>query len=94
MSKAIAFTVSGRVQGVGFRYATANEARSLQLSGWVRNEPDGSVAGEAQGMDDQISRFESFLKRGPASARVDHLDVHLLSSEKASDLPDGFEIRK
>ncbi|KAK0560044.1 hypothetical protein OC861_006430 [Tilletia horrida] len=92
MSKAISFT--GRVQGVGFRYATAHEARSLRLGGWVKNESDGSVAGAATGPEDVLAKFVTFLKRGPSSARVDDLNVQSLTDDAAQRLPEQFEIRK
>ena len=47
----------GEVQGVGFRWTARKVASDLDMSGWVRNEPDGSVSMELQGTQDQISRF-------------------------------------
>ncbi|MFN0131563.1 MAG: acylphosphatase [Phycisphaerales bacterium] len=47
----------GRVQGVGFRASTSHLAASFAVSGWVRNEPDGSVLLEAQGTPDEVDRF-------------------------------------
>ncbi|KAL9932351.1 hypothetical protein V8E36_008830 [Tilletia maclaganii] len=94
MWKAISFTVSGVVQGVGFRFATAYEARSLQLAGWVKNQADGTVAGAAAGASGAVSQFETFLKKGPPHARVDNLDVQTLDDSAASNLPPSFEIRK
>jgi acylphosphatase len=47
----------GEVQGVGFRWTTRNIANKLDLTGWVRNEWDGSVSMELQGTDDQIAKF-------------------------------------
>lgn len=69
--KAITGTVSGRVQGVGFRYSTLREALRLGLTGWVANRPDGTVAFRAQGEPADVDLFIEFLHRGPRSARVD-----------------------
>lgn len=71
---AIHARVSGRVQGVGFRYTCCHEARRLGLSGWVRNEPDGSVEVWAEGGAEKLDRFAQWLRRGPPGARVDSLD--------------------
>jgi acylphosphatase len=62
--------VSGRVQGVSYRAATASEARRLDLVGWVRNLPDGSVELEAEGPDEQIAALIAWCHQGPPSAKV------------------------
>lgn len=85
------FVVSGRVQGVGFRQFTAEKARGLKISGWVRNLPDGNVESEAQGSEDQLRAFEKNLHAGPALSRVD--DVKIQNLEDDSDLPLIFEVR-
>ncbi|MDK9694869.1 MAG: acylphosphatase [Siculibacillus sp.] len=81
--------LSGRVQGVGFRAWIERTARSLDLSGWVRNRRDGSVeavfAGSATAVDDMISR----CRRGPDHARVEVLERH----EESAEPPPGFQIR-
>lgn len=69
------FVVSGRVQGVGFRYFTQDIARLEGLSGVVRNLPDGRVEAVAEGDDESLVRFEAALRRGPSHARVDHVEV-------------------
>ncbi len=66
-------TVHGLVQGVGFRYSVLSEAKSLGLSGFVENRPDGSVHVEAEGPPEQLDRLEAFLRAGPRWARVDEL---------------------
>lgn len=63
-------TVSGRVQGVFFRDMTQQTARELGLTGWVRNERDGSVVVEAQGDDEGLERLERWLHEGPSRAEV------------------------
>jgi acylphosphatase len=62
--------VRGRVQGVGFRAATASEARRLQLTGWVRNQLDGTVEVDAEGEDAATEAFLAWLRRGPSYAHV------------------------
>ncbi|MGC3997869.1 MAG: acylphosphatase [Anaeromyxobacter sp.] len=67
--------VSGRVQGVGFRWSTVDEARRLGLDGWVRNLPDGRVEAEAEGERPAVEALLRFLQRGPPGARVDDVEV-------------------
>jgi acylphosphatase len=70
------FIVRGRVQGVGFRWFVEAEARSLGISGWVRNNADGTVEVLAIGNREQLSNLRSRLQRGPRAARVDHVEEH------------------
>ncbi len=67
---ALSIHVTGRVQGVGFRYHAAREAARLGLVGWVRNEPDGSVLAHAEGPDSAVAQFVAWCGAGPAYARV------------------------
>ncbi len=67
--------ISGRVQNVGFRYFTVHVANELNISGYVKNEPSGSVFIEAEGDDGSLDTFVSRCKIGPNWARVDHMDV-------------------
>jgi len=83
-------TVSGRVQGVGYRASAAHEARRLGVLGWVRNRFDGSVEVEAQGDEAVLQTFLVYLRQGPPGARVKLVDVDWLPV--ASDLG-SFEIR-
>jgi acylphosphatase len=76
------FRVTGRVQGVGFRYFAQAAARMEGLSGWVQNQPDGSVEVVAEGDQESVLRFEAKLRRGPAGARVDEVRVD-------EDVPSG-----
>lgn len=64
------FRVSGRVQGVGFRFAACAEARRLEITGWVRNLSNGDVEAFACGNADQLLAFGQWLWRGPRAARV------------------------
>ena len=68
------FTVSGRVQGVGFRWFVVREASSRNLKGWTRNLPDGRVEVLAQGEPDAVRELAEALARGPSAARVDRVD--------------------
>lgn len=63
--------VTGRVQGVSFRAWTKSEADARGLSGWVRNEPDGSVSALIEGPVDAVATMLKALEQGPALARVD-----------------------
>ncbi len=72
---AINARVTGRVQGVGFRFAVARRGRELGLTGWVRNTVDGSVEVWAQGDADTVKRFVGFLHVGPPAAHVDQVVV-------------------
>jgi acylphosphatase len=82
--------VTGRVQGVGFRYAMQSEAARRGLSGWVRNRRDGSVEALVQGEAGAVDAFVDWARRGPPGARVD-----ALRSEAAAGEPPqaGFELR-
>jgi len=72
------FLISGRVQGVGFRWFTREVADREGLHGWVRNLPDGRVEAHAEGDADALERFEHALRHGPRGARVDDVDVDSL----------------
>jgi acylphosphatase len=88
--KRLTATVVGRVQGVGFRAYTQEEAFRLHLTGWVRNEWDGSVKVVAEGPDDALNRLLAWLHRGPPSAHVNHVDFSW--SDATGDMQ-GFQIR-
>ena len=67
--------VKGRVQGVGFRHSTMREAERLKLNGWVRNTVSGDVEVWAEGPNEKLSQFLSWLRRGPQLARVDSVNL-------------------
>ena len=69
------YLVSGRVQGVGFRFFTHRAATREGLHGWVRNLPDGRVEIAAEGDADALERFERDVRHGPPAARVEHVEV-------------------
>ena len=68
------FLVRGRVQGVGFRWFVEREAKTLGISGWVRNNSDGSVEVLASGTQEQLSGLRSRLRQGPRASRVDNVE--------------------
>jgi acylphosphatase len=72
------YLISGRVQGVGFRWFTRDAAEREGVHGWVRNLPDGRVEAQAEGDADALERFERALRHGPRGARVDEVDVDAL----------------
>jgi acylphosphatase len=74
----------GRVQGVFFRDATAREARSAGVAGWVRNRSDGAVEAVFEGADAAVDRMVQFVRRGPGHADVE--DVEVIEEE-----PEGLE---
>jgi acylphosphatase len=67
--------IRGRVQGVAFRAYTQAEARRLGLTGWVRNEPQGSVEALAEGAPDALDAWLARCHHGPPMARVDAVDL-------------------
>jgi DNA ligase D-like protein (predicted 3'-phosphoesterase) len=72
---AIRARVSGEVQGVGLREATRERALTLEVMGWVRNEPDGTVLIHAEGEADAVDELVAFLRGGPALANVSKLTI-------------------
>jgi acylphosphatase len=65
--------VSGRVQGVGYRYYARQAAQALGVRGWVRNLPDGSCELQVAGSAELLQRFHADLMRGPRGSRVDDI---------------------
>ncbi|WP_285606045.1 acylphosphatase [Geothrix edaphica] len=84
------FHVHGAVQGVGYRRFVEREARALELAGWVRNEPDGSVSGEVEGPAAALAALRPRLAEGPSFAAVRRLDWEPL--DVRSSLPFPFQI--
>jgi acylphosphatase len=82
--------VTGRVQGVGFRWFVREKARRLGLAGWVRNLPDGSVEVIASGDAGQLELLRGQLRRGPNGASVDALLE--LASQPAEPMQTPFGI--
>jgi acylphosphatase len=84
------YIVSGRVQGVGFRFFV-NRAASIEgLHGWVRNLPNGGVEIRAEGESDALERFERHVRQGPPASRIDEVDI---TDVGATGHDTGFSVR-
>jgi len=75
MIKHLDIKISGYVQGVNFRWAAQAKAKSLHLAGFVKNQPDGSVYIEAEGLDGKLSEFLNWCRRGPDWSHVQTVDA-------------------
>lgn len=75
MRKCVSLRVKGRVQYVTFRHNAVEKARELGLTGFVRNEPDGSVYAEAEGESSAVDSFVTWFKNGPPLARVSEVEI-------------------
>ena len=84
--------VRGRVQGVWFRDSCRDQARALGVSGWVRNNGDGSVEGEFEGPRAAVDRLVDWCRSGPPRARVDETQVTSLAPV-GDGARGGFHIR-
>jgi acylphosphatase len=84
------FVVSGRVQGVGFRYFAQTTAFRNGLHGWVRNTPDGCVEAVAEGEADAVERFEQALRHGPPHARVERVEIE---HTVPAGMDTGFDVK-
>ncbi|UCG90967.1 MAG: acylphosphatase [candidate division WOR-3 bacterium] len=82
--------ISGIVQGVFFRSHTENVARSLNVTGWVRNLSDGRVEVVAEGSKEKVEELIQWCHKGPDFASVEHVEIHW---EDAMDEFKDFEIR-
>lgn len=69
------FQVHGRVQGVFYRQSTRTEAQRLGLTGFARNNPNGTVTIEVEGPADALAALEAWCHQGPPAAHVDQVDV-------------------
>jgi acylphosphatase len=84
------FVISGRVQGVGFRYFTQNAAVREGVAGWVQNLADGRVEAFVEGDEDAVTRVERALRSGPPGARVENVYVQ---DEEAAGALKSFRIK-
>ena len=83
--------ISGRVQGVGFRAWTQGQARKLGLAGWVRNEPDGTVAAVFAGPPAAVAAMVEYRGQGPPDASVSAVETW---DENLADLPPEFRVTR
>ena len=81
--------VRGRVQGVWFRGATADEARRRGVDGWVCNRDDGAVEAVFEGSAESVAALAAFVRRGPPAARVESVDLR----DEAPRGERGFAVR-
>jgi len=81
--------VSGRVQGVFFRFETRHLARRLGIAGWVRNRRDGRVEAVFEGTKEAVERMVEFCRHGPSGARVVNVEVRW---EKPTGEFEGFSV--
>ncbi len=84
--------LSGRVQGVGFRHFTKQNAKRLNINGWVKNLQNGDVEAVFVGEEDNVNKMLEEMKKGPRSARVDDLSVDE-DSNALEESFEGFEVR-
>jgi acylphosphatase len=89
MKNSYSIKVTGRVQGVGFRFYTQKTARELGIRGFVKNMRDGSVYVEAEGEPDRMEIFIEWVRKGPEWAHVQDISLQ----EKPEDGFEGFDIR-
>jgi acylphosphatase len=82
--KRLAITVTGRVQGVGFRYFAKDAADSLGIMGLVRNNFDRSVECEAQGEEEDLEQFVARLREGPPMSSVKDVAVNEIPIEQGT----------
>jgi len=80
--------ISGRVQGVGFRFSTREEATRRGVAGWVKNRPDGRVEAVFEGTEAQVEGMIHWCHQGPRSAQPTGVEVHCETPEGLQ----GFEI--
>jgi len=80
--------ISGRVQGVAFRYCMADRCRQLGVTGWVRNLADGSVEAEIEGDPKAVESAVAWARQGPPAARV----AEVVTDERPVRSGTGFEI--
>lgn len=75
MKESVILTISGRVQGVGFRYFVKQKADFLSITGFVKNLPGRKVLVEAEGYSEPLQLFIALCKQGPSHARVENVDL-------------------
>ena len=81
--------VKGKVQGVFYRSSTQAKAKELNLSGWVKNEEDGSVTSEAEGEEQKLEKMLEWCKQGPGAAVVNDVEFEEIEPQGRN----GFEVR-
>lgn len=83
MSKRVQLTITGEVQGVWFRKSAKEKADELKVTGWVKNNSDGSVVANAQGDNGPVELFITWCYRGPENAVVTGVDILKVQEDPA-----------
>jgi acylphosphatase len=82
--------ISGRVQGVAFRYYTRDVANGKGVSGWVRNLPDGRVEAVFEGKEEDVNSVVTWCRKGPPASQVQNVQIH---EERPTGEFTDFDIR-
>ena len=88
--KRVQVTIHGDVQGVGYRYTAIEIARDLGLTGWTKNDPDGSVEIIAEGEKENLQNLITWAKKGPPLARIDRIEEEW---QEATGEFDEFDVK-
>jgi acylphosphatase len=88
---ALHLMISGRVQGVGFRWSMCEAALERGARGWVRNRRDGLVEAVVDGDEATVAAMLRWAQRGPRMARVDHVATRAATAEETALIGGGFE---
>ena len=84
MKQALAITLSGRVQNVGFRFSTVQKAQEFNIRGFVKNKYDGTVYIEAEGEAENLNSFLEWCKKGPTAATVQNTETQEIPIQEFS----------
>ena len=90
MIKKVKIKMFGRVQGVWFRESAKKKAHELEINGWIRNEPDGTVYAEVEGEDEKIEKFIEWCQEGPELSKVEKVEIEEVGNLKGYK---DFEVR-
>ncbi len=82
--------ITGEVQGVFYRATAVQQAKELNLRGWIRNDEEGSVTASVQGEEEKINEFIEWCRQGSPMAKVNHVDEEECEIENFK----GFEIKR
>lgn len=85
MKKSLAIKIFGSVQGVGFRYAAVRRARALNVTGWVRNDPDGGVSMVAEGGSGDVDELVKWCQHGPHYAFLKRIEIKKIPEPNFKD---------
>lgn len=82
--------ITGRVQGVGYRYFAVQKAKEMDINGWIKNLVDGSVLIVAQGIEEEIKTLIDYLYIGPTRSRVDKISTCVM---QITTVFDSFSVK-